>query len=268
MSIRRIHHNLHIIANSLALLFICAVLVIAIFEQFFGSALPCPLCYLQRVGYIGMGVTMCLNLNRGPRPFHYGLLILATLFLMVTAGRQVLLHILPGSTTYGDALFGLSAYTWNAILAFIAIICVAIALMFQHGFHYPGHLFSRLSKVIISIFLLIVLINLVSVFLECGFSACPDNPVGYKYNFFKKDSSVTIKTTKLDTDKNGKVTTEHLTTKITIRTTEDKPSHKVAVSHSGLPHEPTKALSAHVGNTTALSKHAGTTSHLAVAHHN
>ena len=66
------------------------------------------------------------------QPLHYGLSILAALFGVVVAGRQVLLHIVPGSGAYGSALFGLHLYTWSLIL-FGAVIAGVALLMIVGG---------------------------------------------------------------------------------------------------------------------------------------
>ena len=73
-----------------------------------------------------------LNLRFGVQPLHYGLSILAALFGVAVAGRQVLLHIVPGSGAYGSALFGLHLYTWSLIL-FGAVIAGIALLMIMGG---------------------------------------------------------------------------------------------------------------------------------------
>lgn len=174
-------YSLHIIGNTLGLSFICIILLVALYEQIFGSALPCPLCFLQRVAYVSAGILLCLNLTRGPKTLNYGLFILASAFGILAAGRQVLLHIMPGDKGFGDSILGLSAYTWNVVVFFIFILFTALALFFQKGFDYKEHKFTMLSKVVITVFVLLIFVNFVSAFLECGFGVCPDNPVEYKY---------------------------------------------------------------------------------------
>ncbi len=77
--------------------------------------LPCPLCLLQRIDFIALGRGLLLNMRFGPSPLHYGLVIAAALFGAAAAGRQVLLHIVPGSGAYGSPLFGLHLYTWSLV---------------------------------------------------------------------------------------------------------------------------------------------------------
>src|ERR1700693_5531538 len=101
--------------NALALYASAAVLLAAFYLQFALSELPCPLCLLQRVAFTGLAVGPILTLRHGPRPAHYGLIILAGLVGAALASRQVLLHIMPGDPGYGSALNGYHFYTWAFI---------------------------------------------------------------------------------------------------------------------------------------------------------
>jgi disulfide bond formation protein DsbB len=92
------------LGNALGALGIALVLVVAFGMQFVFGELPCPLCSLQRVALVLCGMGFLLNLRFGVQPLHYGLSILAALFGVAVAGRQVLLHIVPGSGAYGSAL--------------------------------------------------------------------------------------------------------------------------------------------------------------------
>ena len=53
--------------DTTALAGICGVLLIAFFYQFMLGELPCPLCALQRVGFIVAGAALVLNLRAGMR---------------------------------------------------------------------------------------------------------------------------------------------------------------------------------------------------------
>ena len=52
------------------------VLVLAFVDQLWNHDLPCPLCTLQRAAFIAAGFGLALNLIFGPRPSHYGVMIL------------------------------------------------------------------------------------------------------------------------------------------------------------------------------------------------
>jgi uncharacterized membrane protein len=98
------------------------------------------------------------------------------------AARQILLHIMPGDPGYGSALLGYHFYTWAFIGFAAAIVLIAIVLLFDGQFHgdtaaQPVEVFVRAA-----VWLIIGLtaLNVISTFVECGYSACPDNPTTYE----------------------------------------------------------------------------------------
>src|SRR5690606_20216304 len=107
--------------NALALIAISAVLGVAFLDQFANGELPCPLCLLQRAGFLLLAIGPVLNVARGPRPAHYGVTILAGLVGAGFAVRQVLLHIQPGDAGYGAPFLGLHFYTWAFVVFVVAI---------------------------------------------------------------------------------------------------------------------------------------------------
>lgn len=168
--------------NALGLLAVCGVLLMAFFDQFVGGELPCPLCILQRAGFVGVGVGLALNLKFGPRPSHYALAMLSAIAGDVVAVRQTLLHIVPGTGTFGAAFLGLHFYTWAALLFGIIVAGCALLLLFDRQFA-PVPRRYRLSGLALVAFALIALLALgngVSTVLECGGGLCPDDPVSYQ----------------------------------------------------------------------------------------
>ena len=99
--------------NAVGLAGLIAVLLVAYADQFAGHDLPGPLCLLQRLAIAGVAFGLLLNLRYGPQPSSYGIMLLAALFGMAVAGRQILLHVAPGTGSYGAPLFGLHFYTWS-----------------------------------------------------------------------------------------------------------------------------------------------------------
>ena len=90
--------------NALALLGCSAILVVAFGYQFALGELPCPLCLLQRAAFAAAGLGFALSVRFGPRPSHYGVVILSALAGAAVAGRQVALHVVPGTGGYGSTL--------------------------------------------------------------------------------------------------------------------------------------------------------------------
>ncbi|MBL6615521.1 MAG: disulfide bond formation protein B [Reyranella sp.] len=157
---------------------IAVALLVAFGLQFGLDELPCPLCVLQRVALALCGFGFLLNLRFGVQPLHYGLSILAALFGVIAAGRQVLLHIVPGTGAYGSALFGLHLYTWSAIL-FATIIAGIAVLMIVGGDREEPKRFRGLSRFVAWLLIAVTLANAVNSLVLCGPVECDPNPAGY-----------------------------------------------------------------------------------------
>jgi disulfide bond formation protein DsbB len=169
------------VLNLLALTGLCVVLLLAFIWQLAFNDLPCPLCLLQRVAFVLAGIGLLLNIRFGPSPLHYGIVILSALGGAAAAGRQVLSHIAPGDPGYGPPFLGLHFYTWAFIL-FVALIAYSgLMIMLKQRSSDPTtpYRVTRPAAAVMWLFFLLVLANMLSTLLECGFGACPDNPVNY-----------------------------------------------------------------------------------------
>jgi disulfide bond formation protein DsbB len=170
--------------NAIGLYAIAAVLAAAFAAQFLLHELPCPLCLLQRIQFAMLAIGPILNIRHGPRPSHYALSLFAAIAGAVFAARQVLLHIMPGDPGYGSALFGFHYYTWALIGFGVAIILVATVLLFDSAFKSdettaPAKA-GAFAHTAIWLVIALTAANVVSTLVECGFGACPDNPVEYE----------------------------------------------------------------------------------------
>lgn len=167
--------------DTLALLGISGVLLVAFYYQFALGELPCPLCALQRVGFIVAGVGLMLNLRVGRSPAHYGIVLLSAVAAGSASLRQIALHVVPGSGSYGSALFGLHFYTW-AFVAYGALVAyVGLLLLVDARPQAPERPkpFGGLPKFASIVFVAVAAANAAAFLLECGLGPCPDNPVGY-----------------------------------------------------------------------------------------
>jgi disulfide bond formation protein DsbB len=174
--------SLALTLNALGRYAIALVLVIAFAAQLLLNELPCPLCLLQRIQFAMLAVGPILNLRFGPRPSHYAVSLFTAIAGAAFATRQILLHIMPGDPGYGSALLGYHYYSWAFIGFAVAILAFAAMLLFDGQFRddgkqQPAGAFARAA-----VWLMIALtaLNVVSTLLECGFDACPDNPLGYE----------------------------------------------------------------------------------------
>lgn len=167
--------------NLLGLAGICGILLVAFMWQLAFNDLPCPLCLLQRVAFVMVGIGLLLNVRFGPSPLHYGMIVLSTLGGAFAAGRQVILHIAPGDAGYGPPFLGLHFYTWALILfvAFMAWSGVMLMLDRRCSDQPDARPVSGVARAIMWLFFLLVAGNMASTLLECGFGSCPDNPVSY-----------------------------------------------------------------------------------------
>lgn len=170
------------ILNALGLLAVSTVLAAAFFDQIVFHDLPCPLCLLQRAGFVGAGVGLALNVRFGPRPSHYAVMILSAFAGGLVSVRQTLLHIIPGEGTYGDAFFGIHFYAWAAVVFGVIALGGAILLLFDRQFEAdaaPTRL-TRLALISIGLATFMALANGISTTLECGGGMCADNPTSYQ----------------------------------------------------------------------------------------
>lgn len=163
------------------------VLAFAFALQFLLNELPCPLCQLQRVAIVLCGFGFVLNLRLGPQPAYYGLVLIAALLGLAVSGRQVLLHVVPGSGSYGSAVFGMHLYSW-AVLLFLAVIAGVAVLMVLSGSGRFDHIrsdvqaaaqFTGFARLMSSLLILMTLANAISAFAQRGPIECIDDPKGY-----------------------------------------------------------------------------------------
>lgn len=122
------NHLIIKLANIFELLAIIVVLALALAFQFVLHELPCPLCMLQRVGFVGIALGFLLNLRFGFRPSHYSIALISALYTSFVALRQIVLHVIPGTGAYGDAVFGMHLYTWSFIIAMVIVVVTVFLL--------------------------------------------------------------------------------------------------------------------------------------------
>ena len=183
--------NLSRLLNALGLVAVDTVLVLAFVAQLWFRDLRCPLCILQRAGFVAAGFGLALNLILGPRPSHYGVMILGAVAGAVVSVRQILLHIVPGSGSYGNAILDLHLYSWALIAFSLIIIGSAIMLLFDRQFAATER--DRLKVLPVSavvLFVSLVVANVVSTLAICGVGLCPETPGGYL--IFNDNLSLTL----------------------------------------------------------------------------
>jgi disulfide bond formation protein DsbB len=163
------------------MLVIAAILSAAMFMQYARGELPCPLCLLQRVALFGVCFGIMQNFRHGFSYQNTGISLLFAILLLVVSVRQTLLDITPrpGHEYIGSAVFGLHMPVWSVLIAAAILIAYALKLAILGGDEYletadpkSFPVIDRLATLIGLYVLAICLINLVSVFLQCGFGEC------------------------------------------------------------------------------------------------
>ena len=166
--------------NSLALLGLAGIFAAAYGFQFALNELPCPLCMLQRVAFAAMAFGFLLNVRYGCRAQHYGIVLLGALFGMAVSGRQVMLHIAPGTGAYGSAVLGLHFYTWAFVLfATTTLATVGMLIAQPPEKEHKTRVDRRFSRFAGLSAIAVTLANAVTTLLQCGPVECGDSPVHY-----------------------------------------------------------------------------------------
>ncbi len=104
---------------------------------------------------------------------------IAALVGVVTSGRQVLLHILPGDAGFGAPVLGLHLYTWCLIafacqIAASAVLLIALAFITEKPLDWRGTNATAIALAVV------VVANLLSVIAEAGLHwELPPDPVEY-----------------------------------------------------------------------------------------
>lgn len=173
-----IQQRFHYYGNLIGLNLLSLVLAFGFYIQFAMHHLPCPLCLLQRIAFVAVGIAIILNLSVGCRARHYGLMILSALFGLVVSMRHLFLHILPGDAGFGPPILSLHLYTWCALTFGLIIFVGSFSIILENGFHKAK--VNKSSKITMLIFMLIIALNAISTLLECGLYECPANPTIYK----------------------------------------------------------------------------------------
>lgn len=183
------------VINAIDALGLCILLLIAFALQLVLHELPCPLCILQRVGILAIAFGFLLNVQFRIHPGHYSLSLLAALLTAAMSTRQVFLHVIPGEPSYGLPFLGLHLYTWVLLVCIAVIIYIAIIFSISpqysdvHTGKLKGKSLQILTHLVFAAVFLLTVLNGISTYLECGFQACPENPVKYEIQLVESHSA-------------------------------------------------------------------------------
>lgn len=162
------------VLNAIWALIICGVLYAALSIQYLDGEVPCPLCFLQRLGMLSIACCATLNLRFGMKMTHYGLALLSSVFGASVSLRQITLHVCPQFSTYGIPVLGYSLYTWAFLVFCCSIIGTALLMFFydpQKSSEEPEKL-SWLSILAILAVLAASAANIAASYQVCGLGPC------------------------------------------------------------------------------------------------
>jgi len=166
---------------------VCGILVGSLGYQFVMGELPCPLCVIQRLGFL-MACAGPLGLLRSALRGNCGMLEQARGFALCILGsflgaeaslRQILLHIVPPDAGYGPPVLGLHLYTWAAIAfgCLIASSAVGLCGLQEKAAALPRSLTNVLTGFVLALAAVIAL----ATFAMEGFAfLLPDDPSRYE----------------------------------------------------------------------------------------
>lgn len=170
------------LCNIVELSGVIGILFLAFLFQIMYHELPCPLCLYQRLGFFGIAIGYLLNLRFGFKPSHYAVVILSALYTSLVALRQIALHAVPGTGSYGDPVFGFHLYTWSFIIAMLILASTTCIMSVDRQYtaeHFGNGKFRTIVNLLFGVTTVLLILNVGSVYLECGFKTCPENPTAY-----------------------------------------------------------------------------------------
>jgi len=125
---KKIITEFEIIDSIIGLIGVIIVIGAALYLQLFYGEQPCPLCLLQRVAFINIGIALLMNVRYGNKVSHWAIAIISACSGMAVSLRQISLHV-NNPIGFGSPVLGLHLYTWCFIGFFITIMGSGIMLL-------------------------------------------------------------------------------------------------------------------------------------------
>jgi disulfide bond formation protein DsbB len=179
--------RVYVLAVTLNVWVLVGILTGAFAVQFWLGEPPCPLCVMQRIAFMLVGLGLLHTLLRAHTTgltsrsiaVGQGMAIIGASVGALAAGRQILLHILPGDPGFGSPVFGLHLYTW-CFIAFGCQIAASAVFLIASTWLEDSKVQGPMTTIAAAAFVFVVVVNLVSVIAEAGFNSdLPADPTGY-----------------------------------------------------------------------------------------
>lgn len=154
------------------------VLCMAMYHQYFMGEIPCPLCLMQRVAFLGFAYGAMMQFMGSHRLRYVGVSLFFVFVLMVISLRQSLLDIChtAGHVWVGSAIMHIHMPIWSFIIAVGLLFFIAFDLMFitreynNNIMEYP--LLRSIFNIMVILMIVISAINFLSTFVQCGLYNC------------------------------------------------------------------------------------------------
>lgn len=164
------------------------ILTGSVAQQLIFGELPCPLCVAQRIAMMlcALGPVHILLWTRDgaltarTAAVGHGIAIIAALLGTIAAGRQALMHILPGDPGFGSPVLGLHLYTWALIVFACQIAASGVMLIATPAVDGTPVMWGTIGRAAVIAFAVIVVVNLLLVVAQAGLHLnLPDHPTEY-----------------------------------------------------------------------------------------
>jgi len=160
------------------MLAVVVILSIAMYMQYFLNEIPCPLCLLQRVAFLGIGYGAMMHFRGSPYIRAIGFALIFIFFLEIISLRQSLLDIYPrpGHQWVGSTVFGIHMPVWSFLISLIILLFIALDMIIveQHTriSITKYFLLNKFANILTMLLIILCLINFISVILQCGLYNC------------------------------------------------------------------------------------------------
>lgn len=133
---------------------------------------PCILCWQERTAMVLVSLVAIFIMRYGLKPKYIGALIFAAVYGLWGGLRHSAGHMIKDiGQGFGPAVFGIHTYVWVIVVFFVILIFAAVMLILQGNKLVESDkplAWTRLNKITINTFLVIIAFNIVQAFTQTG----------------------------------------------------------------------------------------------------
>lgn len=159
---------------------------------------PSFLGILERSAGVGVAYGLILNLLWGMRPNHYAVTLLASVVGLLASGKDIFEHSSGGlKLDPNEVVFGYAEFEWAfASFAGVLLGCAFMLLWtrswlsLDRGLVYHAGAARIFTFSVITWLMAYIILSSFQILVNCGFRACPDDPVSVGAQSFQFTFSV------------------------------------------------------------------------------